>query len=212
MAGDFNKPVVGSTYTNFPAEIRDNEKANARMNYEADADANVPDGAMQFNRTDGTFEQLETGVWVPKGIKSAGLDADAASRSTLLGTFSYYVPTFGYVGTLMPVPETRYFFAGGFAGAAVFKITIPKAAKITQISMDLSAPAGSGKSISVDLGVESSYTLTPLTVSGAVNNSGYSTVSKAVTAGQRLEATISSAAVDADTAVVFKVWGHFTGA
>jgi len=94
MAGDFNKPTVSSTYTLFPTEVRDNVIACAKLDFEAQADANLVNGMMQYKRTTKRWQQRESGVWVDKELDGAMLaDAsvtevkladDAATRSTLL--------------------------------------------------------------------------------------------------------------------------------
>lgn len=208
MAGDFNKPVVGSSYTNFPTEIRNNEKANARMNYEADADANVPDGAMQFNRTDGTFEQLETGVWVPKGIKSAGLDADAASRSTLLLTAFKDIANSNTASNITTLVDSNT-----AATSFISSITIPKAAKVTHLAISTSDTKSSG-TLTIKLYKNAVDTSQSFNFSNGVFNQAAAITAVSFASGDSLQIKYTTSSMVWTTGVTnyicVQAWGHFT--
>lgn len=201
MAGDFNKPVVSSTYTNFPTEVRANDASNAKMNYESEADTNVPEGALQFNRTDRTFEQLESGVWVPKPLSSAALEPDAASRSCLVCQSQ---------GVIVD-GNTSIFEIALLGDFGISVLILPKAFKCTHISINLSDTLNSG-TITATLYKNGSTTSKSVNITSGKNNHG-SITAESFSAGDRISSALTGASVLVDTStanVLVTLWGHFT--
>src|SRR3990172_5620442 len=68
MAADYNKPVLGDTYTNVLAEIRDNVADVAKL---AAAGSNVPTDAIRWNATTKRWEKYNGAAWVELIVKAS---------------------------------------------------------------------------------------------------------------------------------------------
>jgi hypothetical protein len=143
-------------------------------------------------------------------ITEAKLDDDAASRSTLLATFIRRLN-----GTLVNVnsyvPETFYLFNTGLTGGTVYLVTVPKACKVTHLTMDLSAAPGGSNSVSATLRKNGTTTSQAVGISNSLVTIGAvaAITAQSFTAGDTIDMLVT-ANPSTDIAGVFKVWGHFT--
>ncbi len=142
-------------------------------------------------------------------ITEVKLADDAASRSTLLATFVRRLN-----GTLVNVnsyvPETFYLFNAGLTGGTVFLVTVPKACKVTHLTMDLSAAPGGSNTVSATLRKNQSTTSQVVGIANTVVTIGAvaTITAQSFAAGDTIDMLVS-ANPSADIAGVFKVWGHF---
>jgi hypothetical protein len=204
MSYDFDTPALDLSYAEHLAAVRDGQASVAKMDYEDESDANVPEGALQFNRTDGTFEQLASGIWVPQGLKSAGLHADAASRSSLINTSEISLSDGSAAATAM--------FRSGANTVRPSVLRLPKTCKITHLSV--AGLALSSGTVTITLYKNGLSTGKTLDLTSAAISATGSIVAESFAAGDTLElyATTSSAdfTVGGGGLVVADAWGHFT--
>jgi len=83
MASDFNKPVVTSTYTDYPGEIRENVNDVAKM-FEGTSGSNIPTGAKQLENNR-ILKRYNGASW-----DTLGYLAEDASSAVAGDTETYY--------------------------------------------------------------------------------------------------------------------------
>lgn len=166
--------------------------------------AKLADGAV------GATAKIADGI-----ITEAKLADDAASRSTLITTFSQSVSSStGVDGSgLMFLPEGIYLLASGRSAGSVNLMAIPKALKITHLTLSASDAPGTGDTLTARVVKNGVTTSDPVTISGNSQTYNHAAITAfSITAGDFLGATLvlTGAAVDFNMAVVLHVWGHFT--
>ena len=134
MAADFNKPALSSNKTNFPAEIRDNVAAVAKMDFTGAS--NIPANSIQYDHTNRRFQRESSssfpalgGLVPPGGIVMWGkataptgwllCDGTAYSRTTYAELYAEIGDTYGAGNgtTTFNVPDFRQRFPLGKAAS-----------------------------------------------------------------------------------------------
>lgn len=188
---------------------------NACVNKDGSNAANVVATAWLQNSAVTTAKIADSNVTTAKiadeAVTEAKLADDAASRSTLLATFTRNIPTSALSST-MYVPDTVYYNDTAMTAVGVMNsIVVPKALKVTHLTLNLTSVMGTSNTLTATLRKNGSTTGQSVAVTGNSNTTNYAAITaQSFSAGDAISIAVASNAATSTPFAFLQVWGHFT--
>lgn len=176
-------------------------------------DTDLKDGINACVNKDGSnAANVVATSWIQdEAITEAKLAADAATRSTLIATFTRNITTAALSST-MYVPDTVYYNDTAMTAFGVMNsIIMPKAVKITHLTLNITSAMGTSNTVTATLRKNGSTTSQSVAITGNSDTTNYAAITaQSFSAGDAVSISIASNAASTASFAFLQVWGHFT--